>query len=84
MKIELISVLALLFCLLIIGIEYIMHYRLAELQDEHTARIENISKRRTFLSNKSTKRSIPFRSTRKCLMRAMSTTRATPAAALRK
>ena len=45
MKIELISVLALLFCLLIIGIEYIMHYRLAELQDEHTARIENIRHR---------------------------------------
>ena len=45
MKIELISVIGLLLCLLIIGIEYIMHYRLAELQDEHNARIENIRQR---------------------------------------
>ena len=45
MKIELISVMALLLCLLIIGIEYILHYRLAEMQDEHTARIENIRRR---------------------------------------
>ena len=45
MKIELISVLALLLCLLIIGIEYILHYRLAELQDERNARIENIRQR---------------------------------------
>lgn len=45
MKIELISVIGLLLCLLIIGIEYILHYRLAELQDEHTARIKNIRQR---------------------------------------
>ena len=45
MKIELISVIGLLLCLLIIGIEYILHYRLAELQDEHTARVENIRHR---------------------------------------
>ena len=45
MKIELISVIALLLCLFIIGIEYILHYRLAELQDEHTARVENIRRR---------------------------------------
>ena len=45
MKIELISVIGLLICLLIIGIEYVMHYRLAELQDEHTARIEDIRRR---------------------------------------
>ncbi len=45
MKIELISVIGLLLCLLIIGIEYILHFRLAELQDEHTARVENISQR---------------------------------------
>ena len=45
MKIELISVIGLLLCLLIIGIEYILHYRLAELQDEHTARIENLRRR---------------------------------------
>ncbi len=45
MKIELISVIGLLLCLLIIGFEYILHYRLAELQDEHTTRIENIRQR---------------------------------------
>lgn len=45
MKIELISVIALLLCLFIIGIEYIVHYRLAEQQDEHTARVENIRRR---------------------------------------
>lgn len=45
MKIELISVIGLLLCLLIIGIEYILHYRLAEIQDEHTARIDNIRRR---------------------------------------
>ena len=45
MKIELISVIGLLLCLLIIGIEYILHYRLAELQDEHTARVDNIMRR---------------------------------------
>ena len=45
MKIELISVIGLLLCLLIIGIEYILHYRLAERQDEHTARVENIMRR---------------------------------------
>ena len=45
MKIELISVIGLLLCLLIIGIEYILLYRLAELQDEHTAKIENIRRR---------------------------------------
>ena len=42
---ELISVIGLLLCLLIIGIEYILHYRLAELQDEHTARVEIIRRR---------------------------------------
>ena len=45
MKVELISVIGLLLCLLIIGIEYILHYRLAERQDEHTARVENIMRR---------------------------------------
>lgn len=45
MKIELISVIGLLLCLLIIGIEYILHYRLAERQDEHTARVDNIRRR---------------------------------------
>lgn len=45
MKIELISVIGLLLCLLIIGIEYILHYRLAEKQDERIARIENIRRR---------------------------------------
>lgn len=45
MKIELISVIGLLLCLLIIGIEYILLYRLAELQDEHTAKTENIRRR---------------------------------------
>ena len=45
MKIELISVIGLLLCLLIIGIEYILHYRLAELQDEHTERVDNIRRR---------------------------------------
>ncbi len=45
MKIELISVIGLLLCLLIIGIEYILHYRLAEIQDERTARTENIRHR---------------------------------------
>ena len=45
MKIELISVIGLLLCLLIIGLEYILHYRLAERQDEHTARVENIRRR---------------------------------------
>lgn len=45
MKIELISVIGLLLCLLIIGIEYILLYRLAELQDEHVARTENIRHR---------------------------------------
>ncbi|MBQ9680561.1 MAG: HEAT repeat domain-containing protein [Ruminococcus sp.] len=45
MKIELISVIGLLLCLLIIGIEYILHYRLAELQDENTARTESIRRR---------------------------------------
>ncbi len=45
MKMELISVIALLLCLLAIGIEYILHYRLAELQDEHTTRVENIRQR---------------------------------------
>ncbi len=44
-KMELISVIALLACLLFIGIEYILHYRLAELQDEHEARVENIRRR---------------------------------------
>ena len=45
MKLELISVIGLLLCLLIIGIEYILLYRLAERQDEHTARVENIRRR---------------------------------------
>lgn len=45
MKIELLSVIGLLLCLLIIGIEYILLYRLAELQDEHTARNDNIRRR---------------------------------------
>ena len=45
MKIELISVIGLLLCLLIIGLEYILHYRLAERQDEHTARVDNIRRR---------------------------------------
>ena len=45
MKIELISVIGLLLCLLIIGIEYILHYRLAELQDEYTARVDHIRRR---------------------------------------
>ena len=45
MRLELLSVIGLLLCLLIIGIEYILHYRLAELQDEHTARVENIRRR---------------------------------------
>ena len=45
MKVELISVIGLLLCLLIIGIEYILHYRLAERQDEYTARVENIMRR---------------------------------------
>ena len=45
MKLELISVIGLLLCLLIIGIEYILLYRLAERQDENTARVENIRRR---------------------------------------
>ena len=45
MKIELISIIGLLLCLLIIGIEYILHYRLAELQDEYTARVDHIRRR---------------------------------------
>lgn len=45
MKIELISVIGLLLCLFIIGLEYILLYRLAELQDEHTARVDNIRRR---------------------------------------
>ncbi|WP_407384059.1 HEAT repeat domain-containing protein [Ruminococcus sp.] len=45
MKIELISVIGLLLCLLIIGIEYILLYRLAEIQDENTARVDNIRRR---------------------------------------
>lgn len=45
MKIELIAVIGLLLCLLIIGIEYILLYRMAELQDEHTARNDNIRRR---------------------------------------
>ena len=45
MKIELISVIGLLLCLLVIGIEYILHFRLAEMQDEHTNRVENIRRR---------------------------------------
>ena len=45
LKIELISVIGLLLCLFIIGIEYILHYRLAASQDEHTTRIENIKRR---------------------------------------
>ena len=38
MKVELLSVIGLLLCLIIIGIEYIIHYRLAERQDEHSIR----------------------------------------------
>ena len=45
MKVELISVIGLLLCLLIIGIEYILLYRLAEQQDEHIARTESIRRR---------------------------------------
>ena len=45
MKIELISVIGLLLCLLIIGIEYILLYRLAEKQDEHTAYTDNVRRR---------------------------------------
>lgn len=42
MKMELLSVILLLTCLLIIGLEYVFHYRLAEKQDEQTARKGNI------------------------------------------
>ena len=45
MKVELLSVIGLLLCLLFIGIEYILHYRLAEIQDERTAKAENIRQR---------------------------------------
>ena len=47
MKVELISVIALLLCLSIIGIEYILHYRLAEQQDEHSIREQNMTRRMT-------------------------------------
>lgn len=45
MKVELICVIALLFCLSLIGIEYIIHYRLAERQDEHSIREQNMTRR---------------------------------------
>lgn len=45
MNIELISVIGLLFCLIIVGLEYILHYRLAERQDEHTVRADSIRHR---------------------------------------
>ena len=45
MKYGLISVIALLFCLLIIGLEYIFHYRLAEEQDDTIARETALRKR---------------------------------------
>ena len=45
MKIELISVIGLLLCLAIIGLENILFYRLAERQDEHKSRIDNIKRR---------------------------------------
>lgn len=47
MKVELLSVIGLLLCLIIIGIEYIIHYRLAERQDEHSVRETNINRRMT-------------------------------------
>ncbi len=45
MKVELLCVIGLLFCLSIIGIEYIIHYRLAERQDEHSIREQNMTHR---------------------------------------
>ena len=42
MTYEIISIIALLLCLLIIGIEYIFHYRLAEIQDDNIARLDGI------------------------------------------
>ena len=45
MTYEIISIIALLLCLLIIGIEYIFHYRLAEIQDDNIARLDGIRRR---------------------------------------
>ena len=45
MTYEIISIIALLLCLFIIGIEYIFHYRLAEIQDDNTARLDGIRRR---------------------------------------
>lgn len=45
MTYEIISIIALLLCLLIIGVEYVFHYRLAEQQDDYTLRIEEIRRR---------------------------------------
>ncbi len=45
MTYEIISIAALLLCLLIIGVEYIFHYRLAEQQDDNAVRIEGIRRR---------------------------------------
>jgi HEAT repeat protein len=45
MKIELLCVIALLVCLMLIGVEYIIHYRLAERQDEHSVREQNMTRR---------------------------------------
>ena len=46
MTYEIISIAALLLCLLIIGVEYIFHYRLAEQQDDNAVRIEGIQQSR--------------------------------------
>ena len=45
MTYEIISIIALLLCLLIIGIEYIFYYRLAEIQDDNIARLDGIRRR---------------------------------------
>lgn len=45
MKVELISIIAVLFCMMLIGIEYIIHYRLAEHQDEHSVREQDVARR---------------------------------------
>lgn len=45
MKAELLCIIAFLLCLAIIGIEYIIHYRLAERQDEHSIREQNMTHR---------------------------------------
>ena len=48
MRYELLAVIGLIFCLVIIGIEYLFHYRLAELQDEKTINTRQLDQRIKF------------------------------------